>query len=72
MKKIISLSYFLLVEFLGLLLFRNPFTNHKKRKKKISICMSCEDFEDGKCLRCGCYMKFKTWFKKAKCPIGKW
>lgn len=24
------------------------------------------------CKECGCFMKIKTKFKQAKCPLGKW
>lgn len=72
MKRISYLLYFLLIEFFGLFLLRNPFRNHKERNRKLSICGGCEDFEGGKCLRCGCYMRLKSWFKRANCPVNKW
>lgn len=42
-------------------------------KQRIDLCSLCEFLrEDGRCSKCGCFMKTKTLFKKACCPLGKW
>lgn len=41
---------------------------------RLAECRSCENFIKitSTCTQCGCFMKFKTQIKNAKCPIGKW
>ena len=41
---------------------------------RYSICLDCPEFINltKQCKQCGCFMKTKTKFEKAKCPIGKW
>lgn len=37
------------------------------------ICNDCENMRsDGRCAKCGCFMKVKAKWESAKCPIGKW
>jgi hypothetical protein len=41
-------------------------------KKRLNICNACK-FRSGKrCLKCGCYLSKKAWWKSEKCPIKKW
>jgi hypothetical protein len=40
--------------------------------RRSSICNGCEEFTGTTCKKCGCYMKFKTQLKAAKCPLKKW
>ena len=41
---------------------------------RMDECLKCEHlFKPTKsCKKCGCFMKVKTLYKNAKCPIGKW
>lgn len=42
--------------------------------KCMGICKACEFF-DGvrqRCSKCGCFMKVKTRWQSAHCPVGKW
>ena len=41
---------------------------------RMDECLKCEHlFKPTKsCKKCGCFMRVKTKFKTAKCPIGKW
>lgn len=41
---------------------------------RLNICNTCEFFDrqQGRCTKCGCYMKIKAQLKAEKCPIGKW
>jgi hypothetical protein len=41
---------------------------------RLDTCHACEFFirDSERCSKCGCFMKTKTAFKKATCPIGKW
>ena len=42
-------------------------------KMRWDICLGCEFFKDsGRCSKCGCFMKVKTQFIHASCPVGKW
>lgn len=43
------------------------------RRKRVSICYSCEEnIRDKLCGKCGCLLKPKLTFAKAKCPLNKW
>lgn len=43
------------------------------RDTRLNICNSCEFLSSIKfCKKCKCFMPVKTYFKKLKCPIGKW
>jgi len=44
------------------------------RNYRMTICRSCMFFmeADERCVKCGCFMKTKTMFKHAECPVGKW
>jgi hypothetical protein len=41
-------------------------------EKRRAICDECEYQKGNRCLKCGCFLKFKTWLKVASCPVGKW
>ena len=42
-------------------------------KKRWETCKMCEFITyTNRCTKCGCFMQFKTRFKKAACPINKW
>ncbi|NDB61366.1 hypothetical protein EB001_23445 [bacterium] len=43
-------------------------------KERLKNCETCENYESdiGRCKLCGCFMKFKTVFPSAKCPLNKW
>lgn len=56
-------------------MFDSMFSRQKElSKQRLSICELCEFYnkETSKCVKCGCFMKAKTLFPSAKCPIGKW
>lgn len=40
--------------------------------RRREICKTCEFFKNGRCLKCGCFNKYKNKLKTEKCPIGKW
>jgi hypothetical protein len=42
------------------------------RQIRIEICKQCPSYLMGVCRKCGCFVKIKTSFKSAVCPIGKW
>ena len=48
--------------------------NQEEIFNRISICNSCEFFikEDGRCVKCGCFIKLKARMRSQNCPIGKW
>lgn len=37
-----------------------------------AACESCERWEHGRCLECGCYTWAKTRLTRERCPLGKW
>lgn len=43
-------------------------------KRRYSICENCEFFhkQSKRCIKCGCFMKWKTAWRSQHCPIGKW
>jgi len=45
-----------------------------EKNTRFEICKGCEFFsiQDERCFKCGCYLKFKTYLKAERCPIGKW
>jgi hypothetical protein len=46
----------------------------EKAFHRMSTCEACDRFDEaqGRCHECGCYMKLKTHFETAKCPLSKW
>lgn len=41
---------------------------------RLEICEACEFFkaEEGRCLKCGCYMRAKVHLESAACPMSYW
>lgn len=39
---------------------------------RIDICNSCEFFNNGLCMQCGCLLEIKLLNADEKCPIHKW
>ena len=37
-----------------------------------AICAKCPMMENGKCLKCGCSLKYKQKLETESCPIGNW
>jgi len=48
------------------------FATEEDYKKRIEICNACEAVQDGRCLKCGCYMSIKAKFTAMRCPINLW
>jgi hypothetical protein len=44
----------------------------KLQTKRARICQACEFQRQGVCVKCGCFLKAKTWLKAEACPVGKW
>lgn len=46
----------------------------KESKRRFDICLKCPKFEKAwnGCDECGCFMKVKTKFKNAGCPLKHW
>lgn len=53
---------------------KSVFVSESVSSQRMSICKSCEDFNNktSQCRRCGCFMSAKTKLKHGSCPIGKW
>lgn len=41
-------------------------------EKRLAICADCEFFRGGRCVVCGCFMKYKASLATGSCPKGKW
>lgn len=41
---------------------------------RVAICEGCDFFvaESYRCIKCGCFLKFKTTLRSQHCPINKW
>ena len=50
----------------------NILAKKEEIEKRDSICNSCDYYEEGKCLKCGCFMKAKLKLQQSKCPLEKW
>lgn len=40
--------------------------------RRQAICNECEFFVNKRCLKCGCFIAFKTRLETEHCPIKKW
>jgi hypothetical protein len=40
--------------------------------ERLEICHTCPQYNDGRCLQCGCSMQLKTRLSTAHCPLRKW
>src|ERR1044072_3312469 len=46
--------------------------DEQEEKRRLEICNTCENFANGTCKLCGCYMNLKAKLGTSHCPIGKW
>ncbi len=46
------------------------FVSNESHNRRYSICKSCKYLVNGRCKKCGCFMKLKTKFEAMHCPIG--
>lgn len=46
----------------------------EKQQERLDLCKACEYYQakDARCMKCGCFLKFKSMFEAWHCPIGKW
>jgi len=46
----------------------------KEQHARLSFCIPCDFYDNGRCLLCGCNMESKTGFRSAKCAATppKW
>lgn len=40
--------------------------------RRLAICATCPQWDDGRCKLCGCYLAAKVRLKTEHCPISKW
>ena len=43
-----------------------------EQERRYGICNSCDYYIQGRCLKCGCFMKYKSKIKAVKCLDGRW
>jgi hypothetical protein len=49
------------------------FVADTERDRRFGICQECEFLATGnRCVKCGCFMEFKSRLTGMKCPAGKW
>ena len=55
-------------------IFLKEILDNPEAKRRFEICQSCDQFNQQlvQCRHCGCFLKGKTIFPGAKCPVGKW
>ncbi len=53
---------------------KTPPVSTEEAERRFSICLGCEYLNQAnqRCSQCGCFMRFKTAFRSAQCPVGKW
>ncbi len=53
---------------------QTPPVSAEEAERRFNICLGCEFLsqDDLRCSQCGCFMRFKTAFRTATCPVGKW
>jgi hypothetical protein len=63
---------------------KQPPVSKEEQEKRLNICKECEFFtpnikdlperhrKQERCIKCGCFMKFKAKLRSQSCPIGKW
>ena len=46
----------------------------EETRRRYAVCQGCEFFttDQGRCSKCGCFMKFKSRLRSQHCPEGKW
>ena len=46
--------------------------SEEEYNRRLSICHSCPLYDNGRCRKCGCFMKLKAKLATASCPKKKW
>lgn len=41
-------------------------------KERMSLCLVCDNFNEGRCADCGCYCQKKASWPESQCPLGLW
>ena len=61
------------IDFMGLSVIGGGSVKRDCEEKRWAHCKGCTFLtKNNRCTKCGCFMKVKVKFKKAKCPIGIW
>lgn len=45
---------------------------HKKQLDRLTICFGCDQRNNARCRKCGCFLKAKTKLLAERCPLDKW
>jgi hypothetical protein len=65
-------------------LTKAPPVSEEEQKRRMEICRGCEHFtpnipelpehqrKQERCVKCGCFMNFKTKLRSQHCPVQKW
>ncbi len=49
-----------------------PNVTEEEKSRRMSLCVLCEHYSDGRCAKCGCFLASKASWALEKCPVGKW
>lgn len=47
-------------------------SSREEQERRLSICRACENFQDRRCILCGCRLWLKVKGRDLHCPINKW
>lgn len=42
------------------------------RNQRLAVCKDCPFYQNGLCLKCGCYCRFRASLKNKICPDHRW
>lgn len=48
------------------------FVSAERAEERMNICAGCEEYRDGRCAACGCFMPIKVKMEGVRCPKNKW
>lgn len=49
-----------------------PTVPKEEKARRLSICVTCEQYQGGRCRACGCFLALKAAMALEVCPLGKW
>lgn len=50
----------------------NDMRNDSEKESILTICESCDKYNDGSCAECGCLIQVLIGLKENHCPIERW
>lgn len=50
----------------------SPVAPAAESEGRFEVCRACEFYRAERCLKCGCFLRVKTYLRAEHCPVGKW